>query len=80
MIDFIGWTGSLLLAICGLPQAYHAIKYKHANGITWGFISMWLSGEILTLIYISPSLNLPLLVNYSANILFLLIIIFYKVR
>ncbi len=79
MLEFIGWLGSVLLAFCGLPQALDSIKNGNSNGITWGFLSMWLVGEICTLIYIIPKNSLPLIINYSFNILFLLIIIKYKI-
>ena len=78
-MEYIGWIGSILLAFCGLPQAIESYKTKNSNGLTWGFISMWLIGEICTFIYIIPKMDLPLLFNYSANILFLIIIIYYKI-
>ena len=78
MLENIGWIGSILLAFCGLPQAVESIKTKSSEGLTWGFISMWFIGEICTFVYILPTLNLPLLFNYTANIIFLAIIIYFK--
>ena len=77
-METIGWLGSLLLAFCGLPQALESIKTKSSAGLTWGFILMWSFGEIFTFIYILPKMDLPLMFNYTANIIFLAIIIFYK--
>ena len=77
-MENIGWIGSILLAFCGLPQAIESIKTKSSEGLTWGFIGMWFIGEICTFVYILPRLDLPLLFNYTANIIFLSIIIFYK--
>ena len=77
-MENIGWLGSILLAFCGLPQAIESIKTKSSEGLTWGFIGMWFIGEICTFIYILPKMDLPLLLNYTANIIFLAIIIFYK--
>lgn len=77
-MENIGWIGSILLAFCGLPQAIESIKTKSSEGLTWGFIGMWFIGEICTFIYILPKMDLPLLLNYTANIIFLSIIIFYK--
>ena len=79
-METIGWLGSILLAFCGLPQAIESIKTKSSAGLTWGFISMWFIGEICTFIYILPKMDLPLLLNYTANIIFLIIIIWYKIR
>jgi uncharacterized protein with PQ loop repeat len=77
-MEQIGWLGSILLAFCGLPQAIESIKTKSSEGLTWGFILMWFIGEIMTFVYILPKMDLPLLFNYTANIIFLGIIIFYK--
>ena len=79
-MENIGWIGSILLAFCGLPQAIEAYKTKSSAGLTWGFIIMWFVGELCTFVYIIPKMDLPLLFNYSANIIFLIIIIYYKIR
>jgi len=79
-MEMIGWFGSILLAFCGLPQAIESYKTKSSEGLTWGFILMWFVGEIMTIIYVFPKMDLPLLFNYSANIIFLSVIIYYKVK
>ena len=78
-MDNIGWLGSIMLAMCGLPQAWESWKTKSSAGLTWGFILLWFTGEILTFVYIIPKMDLPLLVNYSANIIFLIVIIYFKI-
>ena len=78
-MELIGWIGSILFAACAAPQAYQSWKDKHSNGMTWMFLIMWLSGEILTVIYVSQKSDvLPLLVNYGLNIILLMIIIWYR--
>ena len=79
-MEIIGWLGSILLAFCGLPQAIESYKTKSSEGLTWGFIGMWFIGEIMTIIYILPQMVLPLIFNYTANIIFLSIIIYYKIN
>ena len=79
-MEYIGWIGSILLAFCGLPQAIESYKTKNSNGLTWGFLIMWGTGELLTIIYIIPKLYLPLLFNYTANIIFISIILYYKIK
>ena len=79
-MEMIGWFGSILLAFCGLPQAIESYKTKYSEGLTWGFIGMWFVGEIMTIIYILPQMVLPLLFNYTANVIFLSIIIYYKIN
>ena len=48
----VGWVGSILFALCGLPQAIQSVMDGHSNGIAWGFLLMWLGGEVLTLYYV----------------------------
>lgn len=79
-MELIGYIGSIMLAICGLPQAIESFKTKSSDGLTWGFLALWFFGEILTFIYVLPKMDLPLLINYSANIIFLAIIIYYKIN
>jgi uncharacterized protein with PQ loop repeat len=80
IMELIGYIGSIMLAVCGLPQALESFKTKSSEGLTWGFIGLWFFGEIFTFIYILPKMDLPLLINYSANIIFLAVIIYYKIK
>jgi uncharacterized protein with PQ loop repeat len=77
-METLGYIGSIMLAICGLPQALESYKTKSSDGLTWGFIGLWFWGEIFTFVYILPKMDLPLLINYSANIIFLSVIIYFK--
>ena len=79
-METIGWIGSILLAFCGLPQAIKCFRTKSSAGIDPGFIMMWLAGELFTLAYVLPKLDWPLLFNYGANILFIGVIVYYKVK
>jgi len=79
-MELIGYIGSIMLAICGLPQAIESFKTKSSEGLTWGFLALWFFGEILTFAYVLPKMDLPLLINYSANIIFLLIILYFKIN
>ena len=80
MMEYIGWIGSILLAFCGLPQAVESYKTKNSDGLTWGFLGMWGMGEIFTIIYILPKWHWPLIFNYTANIIFISIILYYKLK
>ncbi len=74
----IGWLGSVLLALCGIPQAWQSAKQGHSRGISAFFLAAWFAGELLTLAYVWPDKNLPLIVNYSCNIGALIVIIWFK--
>ena len=79
-MEIIGWLGSVLFAFCGLPQAVESYKTKNSDGLTWGFLGMWFFGEVFTFVYVLPTLLWPLVFNYTANLVFLLIILFYKIK
>jgi uncharacterized protein with PQ loop repeat len=80
IFEILGWLGSICLAICGLPQAWQSYKDKNSEGISWGFILLWAFGEVFALAYVYDKLDLPLLLNYTTNILILGVILYYKVR
>jgi uncharacterized protein with PQ loop repeat len=79
-METIGWIGSILLAFCGLPQAIESYKTKNSDGLTWGFLIMWGVGEIFTIIYILPKWHWPLIFNYTANLIFISVILYYKIK
>ena len=79
-MEYIGWIGSILLAFCGLPQAIESYRTKNSDGLTWSFLLMWGVGEIMTIIYIIPKWHWPLIFNYTANIIFIGIILYYKIK
>lgn len=79
-METIGWIGSILLAFCGLPQAIESYKTKSSDGLTWGFLIMWGLGELFTIVYIIPKWHWPLIFNYTANIIFISIIVYYKIK
>lgn len=78
-MEIIGWMGAVLFAICGLPQAIQCYREGHANGLNWFFLLAWFFGEVLTIIYVWPKSDYPLLFNYFLNLLFLIVIIRYKI-
>ena len=79
-MDIIGWIGSILFAVCTIPQAIDSYKRGNSDGLTWAFLLMWFFGEILTLVYIIPKLDYPLIFNYTSNLLCLLIILWFKIK
>lgn len=79
LIDIIGWTGNLIFAISGIPQAYKSIKQGHARGVSHTMLWLWAVGEILAMIYAYLKLlPLPLLLNYLVNVISLVIILRYR--
>ena len=76
-MELVGYLGGFLLAICAIPEAYRSWVNKRSD-IGYGMLLTWFFGEILTLIYVLPKGDMPLILNYSLNILFICVIIKYK--
>jgi len=77
-MEIVGWIGSFLFSICGIPQAIQSYRDGHTRGLTWGFLAAWLGGEILTLAYGLPKADWPLITNYAVNLFFLGVLLYYK--
>jgi uncharacterized protein with PQ loop repeat len=81
MISFIGIIGSLMLALCGLPQAIQSIKAKSSAGVNSLFLWLWGIGEILLIVYVlNTSNDLILLINYLFNVFIIGVIAYYKIN
>ena len=79
LFELVGWIGAICLAVCCLPQAWLSFKQKHSNGVSNWLIILWGLGEVLTLIYVWPTGQMPLIYNYAANIVLLAVIAYYKI-
>lgn len=77
-MEVIAWIGSILLALCGIPQAIKSFREKHADGLSVVFILMWFGGEILVLIYTLHLRDWALVFNYAANIALISVLVRYK--
>lgn len=76
----VAWLGSVLLALCALPQAISSLRTGRADDLCWSFIGMWLTGEILLSIYTLNTGDVALLTNYLCNVICLTIICSVKLR
>lgn len=78
-MEIIGYCSGILLALCGLPEAIKSYRTKRCD-IGWGMLSIWLVGEVGLTIYELNTLAVPRLVNYGLNIVFVSIMMYYKLR
>lgn len=76
--DVVGYLGAFLLAICGSFEAFRSFRNKRCD-VGYGLLLSWLIGEILLVIYNFLAMDIPLFINYTANIVFILIMLYYKV-
>lgn len=83
MIEMFGWLGGMLLAFCGLPEAIKTVWNRRCD-VSFSFLIMWLFGEVLSLVYVAFKNEqvdlLPLLLNYGINIVFILVMLYFKWR
>ncbi len=77
-MELIGWMGAALFALCGFPQAIQCFKDGHSRGLNLWFLLSWFGGEVLTVIYVFPKQDYPLLANYFMNLILVLIMLKYK--
>jgi len=86
MVNLIGWIGSVFLAACGLPQAIKVFRTKHTRDLSWWFLILWGTGEIMSLVYIGTTnwnisfFQWPLYLNYIINIIIVSYLFFAKIK
>lgn len=76
-MKFFGWTSTIFLILCSLPEIYSGLKSGHV-GATYGLLYLWLAGEVTGLIYTTSQKDIPLIVNYSINSILVTAIILIK--
>jgi uncharacterized protein with PQ loop repeat len=79
MLELSGLIGSILFAICAIPQAIECIKSGHSRGLNWFFLIAWAFGEIFTVIYVWPKQDWILLGNYFFNGGCVAVMLYYKI-
>ena len=80
IFEYIGWFGAVCFSLCAIPQAWLSFRQKHSDGVSWGFLLLWLGGELGMIAYmLGVNLeSLQLLLNYLFNLAGLLVIIWYR--
>jgi len=77
-VNLLGWLGAACLGFCGLPQAVKTVRTGKADDISLLFLTLWLTGEVLTLLYVWPKADWPLIANYALNLAVVCVIFKYK--
>lgn len=77
-MNIIGFFGSVLLAICSIPEMIRTIQDGRCH-LGWGFLGMWYGGELLSLYYGIELKEIPLILNYTINVIALSIMTYYKI-
>jgi uncharacterized protein with PQ loop repeat len=84
MFDFtpmqlVGMAGSLLLALCGLPEMIYSLKHKTCR-VPSSLLWLWFTGELCSFAYILYIQDYVLTPNYLCNIVILGVCIYYWVK
>lgn len=75
----IGLIGSLLLTFSAVPELVRTIKDGKCH-MGWGFLSMWLIGEIFCVFYGFDLAEFPLILNYTFNLGVAFTMFYYKLK
>ncbi len=78
-MNIVGLFGSLLLTFCGVPELIRTLKNRRCD-MGWGFILMWFFGEIFCLFYGMDLSEVPLMINYTFNLVVVGVMLFYKMK
>jgi hypothetical protein len=73
----IAGIGSLMLALCGFPEALRAYKNKRCD-VGYPMLLLWLFGELFLIVFAIQTRQFILLINYFANVIFVLVMLYYK--
>jgi hypothetical protein len=81
VIKFFGLVGTLAFLLSAFPQMVRSVHDGHSRGVSGGTIALWLTGEIMMLVYTVGALNSDALLvcNYLVNTLFVGAIAWLKV-
>lgn len=73
MINAVGWLGSILFALCAVPQVYTTWTTHDVSGLSLVFVLMWFAGELFSAIYLvwddikHNTRHYPIYFNYTLN-------------
>lgn len=80
MNKVLGWVGSALLSLCALPEVLLSFSTGQCS-LTWSFLLMWGLGVVCVLIPIIREIKAGfLLFSYCTNLLFISILILFKLK
>lgn len=50
-MEYVGLLGGTITTLGGVPQIYRIVKTKSARDLSWGMLSMWVTGLSMSLSY-----------------------------
>lgn len=80
LISTIGLVAAALSAFTFFPQVLHTWQTRSASGLSGPTLAVGASGMILWLVYGLYEHNTPILLDNAVNLLFTLLLMFFKHR
>ena len=79
MANLLGWLGSLLFAVCGVPQVVKCVHDGNADGVSFWFLFLWWCGEVLYIASVLMQFGWVgwMMFNYFGNLIMVSIILRY---
>ncbi len=74
----IGLVAAALSALTFFPQVVHTWQTRSANGLSGPMLAVGASSMILWLVYGAYEHNTPILLGNAINLLFTLLLVFFK--
>jgi MtN3 and saliva related transmembrane protein len=78
ILSDIGLVAAALSALTFFPQVVHTWQSRSANGLSGPMLAIGASSMILWLVYGTYEHNLPILLGNAVNLLFTLLLVFFK--
>ena len=75
MVEIFGWSSTLLLTICALPQLFKIYRTNSVEDVSIWMWWVYLIGHLFAIVYAILIFQPPLLFKYSVNILISIFII-----
>ena len=75
----VGLIGSLLLTFSAVSEVIRTLKDRKCH-LGWGFLLMWFFGEVFCTIYGFDLQEIPLIINYTFNLIVSGLMVFYKLN
>ena len=74
----IGLVAAALSALTFFPQVVHTWRTRSANGLSGPMLAIGAGSMVLWLVYGLHEHNLPILLGNAVNLLFTLLLVFFK--
>lgn len=78
LIELISWLGGLFYAIFSVPQAVAVAREGNADSISLYFLILMWFGSLLSLLYVWPTKEAPLMANFILNLITSSVMLKYK--